>query len=169
MFGGEIVELVEKAVRKYFAWAMIATLMLAGGIPLLIFGAVSGKFWLMGIGIAFVAVGFYAVPLLWVGFGTQKGYRRVVYAVNNEHIYTVSQLSLQMSKTHEEMKNTVSKCVEKGYLAGFLFDGENIAKNFNKPHEEPHVFAECEGCGAHYDYPQSQIGVCPYCGRKHQD
>ncbi len=161
-------ELVEKAIHKTFIGALVSTILFVVGIPMIIFGAINQLFVIMGIGIAFVVVNFYAMPILWINLGTKKGYKKVVLAINNEHIYTVAQLAQHLSKKHGAMKATVSTCFEKGYLTGYLFDGENIKKNFNKPQEEPRIVAECEGCGAHFDYPQSAKGVCPYCGRIHQ-
>lgn len=62
---------------------------------MIIIGATNELWIVMGIGIAFVAVGFYGAPVAWSVYGSARPVRRVVHAVNYpstkrtcEHIWT---------------------------------------------------------------------------------
>ncbi|MDD6995715.1 MAG: hypothetical protein SPH68_04190 [Candidatus Borkfalkiaceae bacterium] len=154
---------VEKALKKQLICAIAFSLMFAAGIPMIIFGAVRSAWALMAAGIAFAAAGFYGTPIVWINYGDKVAQRRVVYAVTKEHLLTVQDVAAQLSKTEKDVRNLLSVCFNKGYLSGYVRQGDNIALNEAKAPEERKHAAECRFCGAKFAYT-GDVAICPYCG-----
>jgi len=153
---------INKAVRKSLITSLIFTFAFIAGIPATILGAVF-RFWaLMGIGIACVVVGFYAMPISWTKYGATKSQLRLVYAIAEEHIYSVNGLAKQLSLSEKEIRNRLDECFRKNYLAGYLRDGDNIIINEKKELRKKEYAAECPYCGAKFTYTDDNA-YCPYC------
>ena len=61
-----------KNVKNNFRIALVLSLMLIVGVPMIVLGA-SNKIWaVMAIGIAFTVLGFYGCPLAWVMYGEAR-------------------------------------------------------------------------------------------------
>lgn len=80
---------VEKALKKQLIGGILLSCMFAGGIPMIILGAVYSVLPVMIPGIAFTVAGFYGAPIVWVNYGNKLGLKRIVYAVEKEHLLTV--------------------------------------------------------------------------------
>ena len=61
---------IEKVRKIMIAFAVMLSLMLVGGIPMIIFGATRHLTALLVFGIIFVVAGFYGAPMVWVAVGS---------------------------------------------------------------------------------------------------
>ena len=140
--------------------------MLVAGVPMIVFGAINmgGLTILMVAGIVFVVLGFYGTPLVWVSYGNKVSLKRVVYAVDREHLLTVQEISAQLSKPEKAVRGMLDQCFQKGYLVGYVRKGDEIFLNEARAPEETLHAAVCPSCGAKYTYKAGEQPVCPYCG-----
>jgi hypothetical protein len=154
---------VEKALKKQLIGGILLSCMFAGGIPMIILGAVYSVLPVMIPGIAFTVAGFYGAPLVWVNYGNKLRLKRIVYAVEKEHLLTVQSIASQLSKSEKSVRGLLDECFRRGYLEGYIRQGDGIALNEAKAPEEKRHAAECKYCGAKFSY-QGELAVCPYCG-----
>lgn len=154
---------VEKALKKQLRGGILLSCMFAGGIPMIILGAVYSVLPVMIPGIAFTVAGFYGAPIVWVNYGNKLGLKRIVYAVEKEHLLTVQSIASQLSKSEKSVRGLLDECFRRGYLEGYIRQGDGIALNEAKAPEEKRHAAECKYCGAKFSY-QGELAVCPYCG-----
>ncbi len=144
--------------------SLVLTFAFIGGIPLIVLGATQNTLVLLIIGVICVVCGFYGMPLSWTAYGESKKLKRVVLAVESEHIYSVKAIATHLSVPPKVIKSYLQKCIDKGYLVGFLFDGENLNANFNVSKQEELISVKCESCGAKYQTKPTEKSICPYCG-----
>lgn len=157
-------EAIERVLKKQLVLGIVLSCMLVAGIPMIIFGA-SGKLWLlMAAGIVFTVAGFYGAPIAWSSYGTKVGYRRLVYAVEKEHLLTVQAIASQIAKPEKTVRGMLDECFRKGYLVGYVRNGDEISLNVAKAPEDTLLAAVCPYCGAKYTYKIGEQPVCPYCG-----
>lgn len=147
--------------------AVLSAILFVGGIPMIIIGASSQKI-VMILGIIFVAVDFYACPILFIKYGEAVSLKRVVKAVNEEHIYEIKTLSAHTGKTEEFIKQQIRQCIDNGYIAGLLFDGEKLYFNDNQKADKKLISVKCLNCGATINYYSNESPVCPYCGTPYE-
>lgn len=150
-------------VTGMFILSVILTIMFVGGIPSIVIGANKEIWALMGTGIACTAIGFYAMPVAWIMYGSARTLRRVVAAVTDEHLYTVQEIASQLSMDEKSVRGYLDKAFNKGFLAGYKREGDNITLNENIGAEQREKAAECPYCGAKFTYV-GHGGRCPYCG-----
>ena len=154
---------VENALKKQLVGAILLSCMLAGGIPMLILGAVYSVLPVMILGIVFAVAGFYGAPVAWVNYANKLVLKRIVYAVDKEQLLTVQSIAAQLSKSEKSVRGLLDECFRKGYLEGYLRHGDFISVNEAKASEEKLHAGECKYCGANFSY-KGEIAVCPYCG-----
>ena len=157
-----------KTIRLLCA-AILSGVCLFGGIPVLVIGATNGITALIVTGIALIAINFYACPILLVSYTNVLMLKRTAKAVNEEHIYDVKNIALQTGKPEEFIKQQIRVCLEKGYIAGFLFDGEKLTLNRNVKADKRLLSYKCSNCGATITYYSNEHPVCPYCGTPKND
>ena len=157
---------IEKALKKQLILAIVFSCMLVAGVPMIVFGAINmgGLTILMVAGIVFVVLGFYGTPLVWISYGNKVSLKRVVYAVDREHLLTVQEISAQLSKPEKAVRGMLDQCFQKGYLVGYVRKGDEIFLNEARAPEETLHAAVCPSCGAKYTYKAGEQPVCPYCG-----
>lgn len=154
---------IRSALRKSFILAAILSVLFVGGIPAIVLGAVNGIWAVMGIGIGATVVGFYGTPVAWVGYAEKRSLYRLVSAVVEEHIYTVQELSAQLSLSEKNVGGKLTTCFQKQYLPGFKRVGDELKLNENTALSETVHAAVCPNCGAKYSY-RGTHSQCPYCG-----
>ena len=156
-------EKINNKSKCLFIISIISSLLFVLGIPMIILGAVNDITIVMILGIIFTAINFYAIPLLWIRYATIQNYKRLIFCIVNENIYSVEQLSLHLSLNINETKKRIQYCFGKGYLIGYLFNGTNILLNDNINHKDKLIFVQCKNCGASYTFSKQEQGFCPYC------
>lgn len=154
---------MEKLYKKQkivFFFALFLSIGFVASIPAIIFGASKGMTFLLVIGIIFAVLGFYGSPMLWVQFGALNQAKRIVYAVDEEKIYSVEDIANQLQLPVGEVKSQLITAINKNYIEGLLFDGEKLTANKNKSAIK--MLTRCENCGA--PLKKTHDGkYCPYC------
>lgn len=153
---------VKRAVRNTFVLSLLLTVALAAGIPVIVSGAIYGNNAILAIGIVCAVIGFYGVPVAWSVFGNKRGLSRLVYAVVEEHIYTVSELAAHLSISEKDVRARLTACFQHKYLPGYRRDGDNITLNDGVALGKREFAAECPNCGAKFTYTADRAR-CPYC------
>ncbi len=155
-----------KEVKKYLkillTLSVILSVMLVAGIPMIIVGASNQIYSVMGIGIAFTALGFYGTPTAWAIYGSNMPLKRVVYAVCEENLYTVSEIAQQLSMDENSVRGWLDKAFNRGFLKGFIRNGDMIELNDNVSAGKRERAAQCPNCGAKFTYTADNPR-CPYC------
>ena len=158
-----LMDKLKKDLKILLIFAVLSSVLLVTGIPMIIVGAGNGLTVVMVLGIVFTAVNFYACPLLWVFYGDMHIHKRIVFAIETEKLRSTPVIASQVGISVEQTEKMVRKCFEKGWLYGYVFDGTNISVNNAKAPEDTEVFAVCPSCGASFSYRLTEPGVCPYC------
>ena len=156
---------IDKTIRKILIWAILAAVCFVGGIPLIVFGASQSLWPLLVIGIIFVVFGFYGSPMLWIQYGTLKTQKRVVDAVMEEHLTSVTEISSQLQMREKEVREYIKKGINKKYITGYLYDGNTLTPNEKQAPKKKIVRSACPNCGGRLE-PTETGYECPYCGSK---
>lgn len=154
--------------NKSFKLAFLFSVLLAAGIPALIFGAIymSEYGWCLALfigGILMTVLGFYGTPLAWVSYGNYPKMSRLISLVLSEYVYDVKELSAQMCLGEAETANLIRKCISNGYLVGFLLKDNKLVINQNIEQKREAYSVKCSFCGAALTINDNNL-VCPYCG-----
>ena len=155
-------EKVTKYLRTLFITSMVLTVMLIAGIPMIVVGAVTHVYAVMGLGIAFTAAGFYGCPIAWTVYGSNISLKRVVGAVMQENLYTVQEISAQLNIDVRQVRAHLDKAFNRGYLMGYRRSGDVISVNESIAESKRELVAECPNCGAKFTYTADNAR-CPYC------
>lgn len=163
---------IDRTIRILFWFALVWSVLMAVGIPLIIFGASAPEWlpvptlWLV-LGIAFTGGGFYGVPILWVTYGAKRELRGFVYAVEVLGLRDVAGLASHLRRTEDEVRAKLDVCLEKGYFPNLIRDGDCLTEpKRQKPQTPPEEAVHdvvCPCCNARFTYRGAR-GVCPYCG-----
>ncbi len=154
---------INSEVRKSLIISLVISILFVVGIPMIPIFA--GKNWvLMAIGIVFVVVGFYGMPLLWISYANKKRTRRVIQAVEEENLYSNQDIAMQLQMKEKEVYSEITKAINKGYLKGYLYNGKELTINNAKKQtkEEKLTIKKCNNCGGKLEKTDSGYH-CPYC------
>ena len=162
---------IKKVTTKNLYRALLWTILLIAGIPLIIFGAISGahgQIWgwfMMVAGIIFTALGIVFVPLTWVWYARKKRLCRLAIIISGMTDSTIDIIGDTAGRTQEETREDVRILLRNGWLPGYTFvDQEDRVKRTNTL--DIH-HAVCEYCGASFEFKGTD-SKCPYCGRFHK-
>lgn len=151
-----------QAVKKYktqtFVVAMIASVLGAAAVPGIVLSAVHGVWWLMAICIALVANVFYGGAFYWMAYATAARMTRCVRAITVEGLNRMSDLASYLCCDVKTVSETVRKCMQRGYLNGYLLTQDGVSKIVREP-EKPRG-CRCPYCLGVYD---SYTPFCPRC------
>ena len=116
--------------------------------------------WLMVVCIVYLGAGFYVIPIVWINYGDKITLSKVVRAVYSDKLYDVKSIAMQVSDTEQNVVNNIKKCIDKRYIVGYLFDGENLTVNERR---EQVAQRKCPNCGAPLE-KKNGVLTCEYCG-----
>ena len=155
---------VKKALRNSLALALFMTFLFPLGGVLLGVGLGIHVAPVWAVGIACLGLGLYGCPCAWaIGYAPKHGYLRLVSAIEEEHIYTVTELARQLGLSEKEVRNRLDVCFNKRWLIGYKREADGLSLNENKALSEAVHGRECPGCGAKVNFKGTET-VCPYCG-----
>ena len=155
-------------IRSAFFWSALGlSVGFPCGIVMIVFGA-SGKIWpLLILGILLAVAGFYCMPILWIRFADCGFTVRLVHAVTNQNLYTVSDLSAYLGKNEKQISTAVTSALSKGYLEGFLFTDGVLRLNRNARQTIGTFVFRCSSCGAQVEAAENATDArCEYCGTR---
>ena len=159
---------LNKSIDRYFRVAVIWTILMLLGIPLVIFGALNyskGALYIicLAAGVIFIFTGFYGCPISWVQWSEKKRYKRIVNLITSRESTTVEILAGSLALKEGDALNDVKYCLEHGYLTGYILRGNKVMlASLIDPDRMSH-HAKCGYCGATFEF-QGRNGRCPYCG-----
>lgn len=166
---GVDMELAEKAKKRNLILALAFTIGLIAGIPCIVVGATNmgdnkGFVALLVFGIVGTVLGFYGSPLMWTRLATVNQELTVVRAVTQEHLYTVADLAQRLSVNGKTASDTLNNCIRKGYLVGYIREGDRLVLNENRALGPTQYTLVCSHCGATVELTKGDTARCPYCG-----
>ena len=162
-------ESIAKSKRKAFILAVLLSVGLVAGIPMIVVGAVNGGLFkiMMGFGIVMTVLGFYGTPISWVGYGNKSKRLAIVRSIEVDKVYDIAALSRMYNLNHKMMVAEISKAIEKGALKGLIFNKDYTALIYNDDFyssvESYKKAAKCAFCGALVEF-NGRGGKCPYGG-----
>lgn len=59
---------------------------------------------------------------------------------------------------------TLNSCIKKGYLTGFIREGDTLVLNENRALAPTTLTVDCPRCGATFTLQKGDTARCPYCG-----
>jgi len=154
-------KVVSKSKNKWFFWSMVASVAFVAGIVGVPIFAVAGNFVLMAVCIASMVFGFFALPFFWLAFATRVSVLRTCIAIEQEHIYTVAQLSSHLAKQPNVIVSHLNKLIAWRAI-DYQFDGQQLFLGGTKL-EEQKWSIKCPSCGANVSGTGFD-GECQYCG-----
>ncbi len=157
---------IKRDNKKLLIIACIISIMFVAGIPMIIFGATNSIMAVMALGIAFVVIGFYGTPLVWIAYGSNRTLKRVVDAVLEENLTTNEEIASQLQMREREVKTHLTKAINKKYITGFLYDGKTLSANEKIPVKKTKIMQNrCVNCGGTL-IERANGYECEYCGSK---
>ena len=85
---------------------------------------------------------------MWTRLATVNQELTVVRAVTQEHLYTVADLAQRLSVNGKTASDTLNNCIRKGYLVGFIREGDRLVLNENRALGPTQYTLVCSHCGA---------------------
>lgn len=156
---------IKKQINKRLIINILLSILYVVAIITLILSIKKNTF-IMICSIAYLVIGFYALPMLWINFGNLTSYKGLINAIENEQIYDVNTLMLQLNLEKQIIQEKIRYIIEKGYIKGFIFDGEQLNVN-NKIVNKNNNVKYCPSCGAILSFKDGKL-FCSYCGFKEQ-
>ncbi len=154
---------LNKRIRTLFFFALGLSVGLPAGIVGIVFGAVFKIIPLLVCGIILTVIGFYVMPILWVRYGERRGDRSLLYMIENDHLYTVKELSRQTNYPENEVRARIKRLILSRCLVGYLFQDDTLVLNTNeKQAAAPKPSRTCRRCGAEMIHDGTQY-FCEYC------
>ncbi len=153
----------KKEANALLLTSIILSILFVVGIPTIIIGASNRMFILMAFGIFFVVVGFYVMPIFWIKYGDAKFLCRVIYCIEVEHIRTVKEISMHLSKPEKLIVDNIVKAINKMYLKDYRWTGSEINKETKKIDK-----FKCPNCGALLNKSNGYL-KCEYCNADLRD
>lgn len=163
---------IRKVMEKSFWKAVIYSILLAAGIPMIVFGAIEGfghhnllMIWVFIAGILFTVTGVVFVPILWVKYAKKKRLCRLAIVISGMTDSTIDIIGDTVGRTQQETRDDVRTLLRNGWLPGYTFvDQEDRVKRTDSL--DIH-HAVCVYCGASFEFKGTD-SKCPYCGRFHK-
>ncbi len=154
-------KVVTKSKNKWFFWSLVASLTFVVGMIGVPLFAVGGNFVLMGICIAAMVFGFFALPFFWLAFAIRMSVLRTCIAIEQEHIYNVVQIATHLARPPSVIINHINKLIAWRAI-DYQFDGQQLFLGGTKLEEQKWT-QKCPSCGANIS-GSGVDGECQYCG-----
>lgn len=151
---------VYKSRFGHLTAALILSVALVGGIPMIVFGAVKGITALLVAGIVCTVAGFYGCPIAWVNFAACCANYKFYVQITEGGVHTVRELAEINGISDGEARNKVKSMIRKNWI------GKNaVVDLYNAPVQKgaQTVSVQCPSCGAKATIVSSGE-KCPYCG-----
>ena len=155
---------LNKSIKTLFFISLGLSIGFPLGIICIVFGATKGLIPLLVLGIILTVAGFYVMPLLWMKYADKRQYRSLMNIIENEHIYTVRDLSNQTGYTENRIRDMIKYLINSAILRGYLFRNDTLEVNANiKQTAKNATKIKCDNCSAFMVFDGVKY-VCEYCG-----
>lgn len=151
----------ETALRRLRLVPAAAAAIIIAGIVLLAIGASEDTWGLLitGLIVAFFGIVF-GIPLSWLFMSERRAALRIAMMASGPESTPLSVLAESTGAGIDETRGRAAWCIRKGYLDGYVIDGDGIVRA--DPSRREHA-ATCPNCHASFVF-RGDIGQCPYCG-----
>ena len=120
---------MEKVQRNKKIWLISAIASAAFGLAsvagIVIF-AMKLLYLPLGICIALVANAFYGCPFYLIAFGNSRLCERAIKAICETGLLDIDSISEAIMAKPKFARTIVEKCINKGYIKGYAFDGDKL-------------------------------------------
>lgn len=158
---------IEKYKRALLFVSILVSVLFVAGIPMIPVGFVSGYKFIGIIGIVFAGCGFYAVPLLWVGYGMTVSTSGLCHQIKVRNILDINTLCRLNNKSEKVILAQIQKLITERYLVNYILIDNHLAKMDNNQYATVDITstltAVCPFCGGKVPVLDGK-GLCPYCG-----
>lgn len=145
-----------KQTWRIWFWVMLLTAITGvASIPGIVLFAIYKQFFLMAVCITLTVHAFFGITFYALAMANAAHDVRLLRSVKNYGLTTISDIASATGMPYTTAKESLERCIKRGYLDGYSFDGntlQNIA-----PVERRCIYcgrvlssndAECPGCGA---------------------
>lgn len=116
----------------------------------------------MAISIALTAHAFYGCPFYFIAFGNARVCERIVAAILEHGLLDIESISKYAMVKPGFAKTLVAKCLLKGYLEGYMLNGDILVHLDSMAEDEPDAEEiKCNYCGMKLSTDEK---VCSSCG-----
>lgn len=155
-------EKVLKTKKIWLAWGIASAVLGVASIVGIVLFAINLLYVPMAISIALTAHAFYGCPFYFLAFGNARLCERTVLAVS-EHGLTDIESIAKFTMTKPNFANAVvEKCLLKGYLTGYMLDGDRLVRLESVQDSASEAEAvKCKYCGMMLSDDER---ICSSCG-----
>lgn len=151
----------KKAWRCWF-WVLLLTAVTGvAGIPGIVFSAIHRQHFLMALCIVLVVHAFYGIAFYAMAMANAGHAVRIAHVVEQYGVCTLEELASAASLPLRAAKDSVQRCVQKGYLEGYRLTDCGIERIADRRPEPPEPDRFCTWCGRRLQKGET---VCPGCG-----
>lgn len=157
---------LKQAMKKRFWLALVLSVLLVAGIPMIPIGFAFGIYPVGILGIVFAVVGFYGCPVAWTTYGSLASYRGAYSLIEEDGVRSVNDLASTLGVPQRKAKEMVTYLINKRFLRGYTFDGADKITPISVPAAEKRNaldLGKCPNCGATLTLDGGSL-KCPYCG-----
>ncbi len=164
---------MEKYIKLKFRIPLILSILGVIAIPGIVLSAIYiNKYPLLLISliisIAIDLFDFYGLPFFWISYSNVLKMKRLYNSIVYENIYSVEDLSKYCGYQKASVIENLNSLMKKGYLKGYLFDGQKVTLNEFTSLKKKIYLKCCPYCGGkelHLMDDQNMV-VCDYCKSK---
>ena len=138
-------------------WVMLLTAITgAASIPGIVLFAIYKQFFLMALCIVLTMHAFFGITFYAIAMANAAHDVRLLRTISNYELTTIADLASATGMSYSTTKESLERCIKRGYLEGYSFDGDTL--QHIAPVERHCIYcgrvllaneAECPGCGAH--------------------
>lgn len=154
---------MKRVLKKWFFIALVTSVLMVIGIPLIPISAVKGITWLLIVSIVLTAYGFYGCPLYWISYASKRELYSILCLIENEQVLTVEGLCQQTGKDANYIADKIRYLLLGGFLPGYIFNGNALEKTVIVEKKPIVLSIPCPSCGAPITLTDGE-GKCEYCG-----
>lgn len=154
---------MKQAKKSWHIWFWVTLLTAITGvasIPGIVLFAINKQFFLMAVCITLAVHAFFGITFYAIAMANASKDVRLIRAINSYGLGSVSDLASATGMAYNSAKECIERCIKRGYLQGYFFDGNTLQRI------EPLVPAEpterrCAYCGS--TLLEKEV-KCPSCG-----
>ena len=154
---------MKQAKKNWRIWFWVTLLTAITGvasIPGIVLFAINEQFFLMAMCITLTVHAFFGITFYAIAMANSAKDVRLLRAINTYGLGTVTDLASATGMAYNTAKESIERCIKRGYLVGYFFDGNFLERIEPIAPAEP-IERRCAYCGS--TLLQNEV-KCPSCG-----